>query len=44
MTIAAASVRLKDAAVTLVQVTPMSGRNTKPEKNAPATAPNRLTA
>ena len=44
MMIAAASVRLKDAAVMLVQVTPSSGRNTKPEKNAPATAPNRLMA
>ena len=43
-TIAAASVRLKDAAVTLVQVTPMSGRNTKPAKYAPATAPKRLIA
>ena len=42
--IAAASVRLKAAAVTLVQRTPSSGRNTKPAKNVPATAPNRLTA
>ena len=44
ITIAAASVRLNAAAVTLVQATPNSGRKTKPEKNAPATAPNRLTA
>jgi hypothetical protein len=42
--IAAASVRLNDAAVTLVQRSPMLGRKTNPAKNAPATAPNRLMA
>ncbi len=42
--IAAASVRLNPAAVTLVQRSPMLGRKMNPAKNEPATAPKRFTA
>ena len=41
---AAARVRLKLAAMMLVARTPHSGRNTKPARKDPVTAPNRLMA